>query len=243
MTATRSSRLLRTTARLRTDIFIARLSRERVGWDGKQRETLRDENPVRTSVPGVCPGQRVGFPRAHNPKVALLSRSVRSRCFLPGGKTPLSVGGDSTGWVQGSRCKSCPRYEEIPWDTYILKGFLIPDITACGPTQSGAPMTDAELCVLFRFMMVIVVPVGVFQVRDAVPAVERRCSDFYPSVVITADRKIASWWSLSTRCLRWLRRTRPVTTPAATTETILTSNTTSASPASLNCPSARASPA
>ena len=44
--------------------------RARVGWKGKQRETLRGENPVRTGVPGVFPGQGSPHNRAHNPKVA-----------------------------------------------------------------------------------------------------------------------------------------------------------------------------
>ena len=44
--------------------------RERVGWKGKQRETLRGETPVRTGVSRVFPGQRISRFRAHNPKVA-----------------------------------------------------------------------------------------------------------------------------------------------------------------------------
>jgi hypothetical protein len=36
----------------------ARPSRERVGWSGKYRETLRDEDPVKKGVSGVSPGQR-----------------------------------------------------------------------------------------------------------------------------------------------------------------------------------------
>ena len=57
--------------------------RERVGWIGKQRETLRGENPVRTGVSRVSLGQREGSFRAHNPKVAGASRSLCSRCSLP----------------------------------------------------------------------------------------------------------------------------------------------------------------
>ena len=49
---------------------IPRPYRERVGWKGKQRETLRGEKPVRTGVLRDSPGQRVGSLRAHNPKVA-----------------------------------------------------------------------------------------------------------------------------------------------------------------------------
>ena len=49
---------------------IPRPYRERVGWKGKQRETLGGENPVRTGVSGVFPGQDRPHNRAHNPKVA-----------------------------------------------------------------------------------------------------------------------------------------------------------------------------
>lgn len=38
--------------------------------EGKQRETLRGEEPVRPGVLRVFPGQRVGSFRADNPKVA-----------------------------------------------------------------------------------------------------------------------------------------------------------------------------
>lgn len=76
---------------------IARPSRESVGWDGIQRETLRSENPVRASSSGVSPGERDPQNRAHNPKVEFSSRSLRSCCLLPGGKTPVFIDGDSTG--------------------------------------------------------------------------------------------------------------------------------------------------
>ena len=55
---------------------IPRPYRERVGWKGKQRETLRGEKPVRTGVLRVSPGQRVGSFRAHNPKVADLPGAI-----------------------------------------------------------------------------------------------------------------------------------------------------------------------
>ena len=49
---------------------IPRPYRERAGWEGKQRELLRGESPVRAGVSRDFPGQRVGSSRAHNPKVA-----------------------------------------------------------------------------------------------------------------------------------------------------------------------------
>ncbi len=44
--------------------------RERVGWNGKQGETLRGEKPVRNGVSRVPPGQRPGSFRTHSPNVA-----------------------------------------------------------------------------------------------------------------------------------------------------------------------------
>ena len=49
---------------------IARPSRERVGWDGKQWEMVRGEKPVRKRISRVSPGQPEGSSRAHDPKVA-----------------------------------------------------------------------------------------------------------------------------------------------------------------------------
>jgi hypothetical protein len=55
---------------LRSCSSIPRPYRERVGWKGKQRELMRGESQVRTSISGVSAGQRVRRFRAHNPKVA-----------------------------------------------------------------------------------------------------------------------------------------------------------------------------
>ena len=54
---------------LRSCSFIPRPYRERAGWEGKQRELLRGESPVRAGVSRFVPGQRVRR-FAHNPKVA-----------------------------------------------------------------------------------------------------------------------------------------------------------------------------
>ena len=49
---------------------IARPSRERVRWEGQQREVMRSENLFWASVLGISPGQRLAQNRAHNPKIA-----------------------------------------------------------------------------------------------------------------------------------------------------------------------------
>ena len=122
---------------------IPRPYRERVGWKGKQRETLRGEEPVRTGVLRVSPGQRVGSFRAHNPKVAgtvavcSLARILTSvepfpvstscRASSPAVASPLVsavIPWRDSGSVFGFRMrfKSRPRYEENPWGSHISRG-------------------------------------------------------------------------------------------------------------------------
>ena len=66
---------------LRSCSSIPRPYRERVGWNGNQREVLRGESPVRASVSDVSAGQRVGRFRAHNPKVIGQAPSAQSGRF------------------------------------------------------------------------------------------------------------------------------------------------------------------
>jgi hypothetical protein len=84
-------------ARLTTSLSGPHLVREtiRIGPTGTRRcdvETygVYGHQARRASITG-------SLERSHNPKVEFSSRSLRSHCFLPGGKTPVSPDGDSTG--------------------------------------------------------------------------------------------------------------------------------------------------
>jgi len=63
--------------------------------------------------------------RAHNPKVEVWSRSLRSRVLLPVGETLGWVDGQVTRRVFGALGSNpAPRYERNPWESYISQGLL-----------------------------------------------------------------------------------------------------------------------
>jgi hypothetical protein len=68
---------------------------------------------------------------------------------------------------EGRGFNSRTRYEENLWDTYISEGSLAFGIFEVALYTAFIPRANKFVLVQFRFMMVIVVPVGVLQVRDA----------------------------------------------------------------------------
>lgn len=95
----------------------------------------------------------------------VFSRDVGScREVSEGTVNPFVVGSSPTPGAKRNPCQS--PVSEVSWGS-VVTGI----VSACRACVAIA----SPRIVLFRFMMVVVVPVGVFQVRDALSGVGRRC--------------------------------------------------------------------